>query len=481
MRSGSPLLVVLGALLALVGLGFLAAGTGASWVHASQRDADGFYTSPTYELATDGYAITTEEVHLVARPGDWFPAPGELTIRIEVDPAVADQPVFLGVAAQDDVEAFLDGVAHSELARLGTDAKDVTYRSQPGTTAAEPPGDQDLWIASVEGAGPQVLTLDPTPGDWALVVMNADAAPGVEVAASAGVRSGILLPVGIGLLVTALLLLAGATTLLVLGATTTKPDGQPVPTPAPLAAGAGTYPVVVEARLDPELSRGMWLVKWLLALPHVLVLALLWPAFAVMTVVAGFAILFTGRYPRAIFDFNVGVMRWTWRVAYYAYGVLGTDRYPPFTLAHDPDYPATLDVVHPEELSRGLVLVKWWLLAIPHYLVVGVFTGGLVSWTADVGAPDGWQAVAGTGLIGVLVLVAAVALLVTGRYPSGLHDLVMGLQRWVYRVMAYAALMTDEYPPFRLDTGGAEPSRPHPDAPAGPTVEGGGRRELTHT
>ena len=96
----------------------------------------------------------------------------------------------------------------------------------------------------------------------------------------------------------------------------------------------------------------------------------LWIAFAVMTVVAFFAILITARYPRGIFDFNLGVLRWTWRVAFYPYSALGTDRYPPFSLGPEPDYSATLDVAHPERLSRGLVLVKWWLLAIPQYLVV---------------------------------------------------------------------------------------------------------------
>lgn len=213
------------------------------------------------------------------------------------------------------------------------------------------------------------------------------------------------------------------------------------------------YPVRVTAELDPEVSRWLWLVKWVLAIPHWISLFFLWISFVVLSVLAFFGILFTGRYPRAIFDFNLGVLRWSWRVTYYAYGGLGTDRYPPFTLADVPDYPAQLDVPYPEHLSRRLVLVKWWLLALPHYLVIAFFVGG--------GAYAGSQTVQpflfGGGLIGLLVLVAAIVLLVTGHYPRPVFDLVIGLQRWVLRVAAYAALMTDDYPPFRLDQGGAEP------------------------
>ncbi len=135
-----------------------------------------------------------------------------------------------------------------------------------------------------------------------------------------------------------------------------------------------SYPLTLKGELSVPPARGWWLIKWLLALPHFIILVFLWVAFVVVAIIAFFAILYTRKYPRGLFDFNAGVLKWTWRVGFYSCGALGTDKYPPFTLG-DADYPAELQVEYPEKLSRGLVLVKWWLLAIPHYIVVSILTG----------------------------------------------------------------------------------------------------------
>ncbi|MQS09271.1 DUF4389 domain-containing protein [Streptomyces alkaliphilus] len=223
------------------------------------------------------------------------------------------------------------------------------------------------------------------------------------------------------------------------------------------------FPVRVEADPDEPLSRWLWLVKWLLLIPHYFLLAFLWTAFVVVTVIAFFAILFTARYPRPLFDFNLGVLRWTWRVAYYTTGAFATDRYPPFSLGVRPEYPARLTIEFPEQLSRGLVLVKWWLLAIPHYLVVGILTA----------PPSGGEQFSPPGLITLLAFFAIIAVTFTAVYPRGLFDLMIGLNRWVLRVAAYVALMTDAHPPYRLDQGPREPGPEEPTTLPGPGNEMG--------
>jgi hypothetical protein len=218
------------------------------------------------------------------------------------------------------------------------------------------------------------------------------------------------------------------------------------------------YPLSMQGFFDQP-SRALWLIKWLLLIPHYVILAFLWFAFWIVTVIAFFAILFTTRYPRGLFDFNVGVIRWSWRVSFYGYTALGTDRYPPFTLADVPDYPAHLELEYPERLNRWLPLIKW-LLAFPQYILVGALVGS--GYVVAISVQDDGRAVTYStpSLIGACVLIGAIAMLFTTRYPPGLFDFALGINRWGNRLLVYLALMTDRYPPFRLDQGSMDIESP---------------------
>jgi hypothetical protein len=453
MRGGRIVLLVIGVLLAMSAVGLMAVGSVGLWAHTFLRDDAGFLTTDTTELASDGYAITAEDIDLPATAADWGTWRDRLDVRLTAT-STAGADVFVGVGPEDDVRAYLTDVAHDRVRTIGPG--ETTYDRVQGTATPQAPGEQTFWTASQAGPGSQTLTWAAESGRWSFVIMNADGSQGVDITARAGARTDLLLPLSVAVLVGGLLLLGVAATLVVLAL---RPDQRAAVVPVASVPGrtaSTAYPLALRGHFDPTVSRWQWLVKWLLLIPHFLVLAVLWLVFVVLTVVAGFAILFTGRYPRAIFDLNVGILRWAWRVSFYGYSMLGTDRYPPFSLEED-DYPAQLTIVYPERLSRGLVLVKWWLLAIPHYLIVAVLTGVWLTWSLAISNDTSWEITFAGGLIGLLALIAGVVLLFRGRYPDGLFDLLMGFNRWVYRVIAYAALMTDVYPPFRLDGGAEEP------------------------
>jgi hypothetical protein len=436
---------VLGSLLGLAALGLVVAGAVLALAYAVVRDDDGFFTTATVPLSTPTAALTAEDIDLGGPGDDWLFE--NVDGRLKVTAALAGgEPVFVGIARERDLDAYLAGVLHDQVDEFDPDAP--TYvRSGGALRPLASPAEQDFWVARATGGGEQTAEWKVRTGDWAAIVLRADGRPGVVADVQAGGKSEWVLWIALVMLGLGTLGLAGAGAIIWSAA---HVAGRPpaagaagaaaVATPAAAVAETTGYPVKVEARLDEPLSPWLWLVKWLLTIPHWIVLAFLWLATAMLTIVAFFAILFTGRYPRSLFDFNVGVLRWTWRVSYYAYGALATDRYPPFTLQRA-DYPCELEVPYPERLSRGLVLVKSWLLAIPHLLIAAVFLGG--SWAATE-----WSA---PGLLTVLVLVAGVVLLFTGRYPRDVYRLVVGVNRWLLRVAAYVLLMRDEYPPFRLE------------------------------
>ena len=184
------------------------------------------------------------------------------------------------------------------------------------------------------------------------------------------------------------------------------------------------YPVTFDVAYPESPNRWLILIRWLLAIPHYIVLPLLAAAVAVVEVVTFFTILFARTFPAGLHGFSVGVHRWALNVGAY---VLFLDRYPPFSMGEGAYPHVTFTVAKPEELNRWSVLVRW-LLVIPHAIVL-----------------------AALGAIAVLVLVPfAIAVLVTGRYPRGLFEFYVGIGRWQARASAYLMHLAERYPPFSL-------------------------------
>ena len=201
MRPLKVVLLVLGSIAALLGLALMAAGGVLVGIHATQRDADGYYTTSTERFETPTFALTSEDLQLGGHPDgrDWGLLRHIGTARIEAQGS-SGGAVFVGIARHDDVERFLAASAHDQLTDVSTDPFEPTYRRQAGEIPPAAPAAQGFWAASAAGAGPQTLTWEIQRGAWDVVVMNADASRGITVDVSAGIKTGLLLPIGIGLL-----------------------------------------------------------------------------------------------------------------------------------------------------------------------------------------------------------------------------------------------------------------------------------------
>jgi hypothetical protein len=197
-------------------------------------------------------------------------------------------------------------------------------------------------------------------------------------------------------------------------------------TPPAVATAESDYPLRFDVEYPEKLSHWKVLLKWLFAIPQLIVVYLLQIVLGVMVFIAFFAILFTKRWPQGMWDFAVQIERWSANVVVYGY-LLMRDEYPPFN-GEPGQYPVIYELDQPEELSRWLIFVKW-LLVIPHLIVLAFV------WLAAI----------------VVVFIAFFAILFTGRWPRGMFDFVVGAMRWTLRVNAYAQwLQTDRYPPFSL-------------------------------
>lgn len=188
-----------------------------------------------------------------------------------------------------------------------------------------------------------------------------------------------------------------------------------------MSVSSRAYPVQLSFERAPTYSRLLIFVKWLLVIPHYIALMFLGIGAWMVIIVSWFAVLITGRYPRGMFDYMVGVQRWGLRAG--AYYMLLTDKYPPFSLQDDPSYPVHFDIEYPERIARWRPLVHW-LLVIPAYIVAVLML--YVAFFVD--------------------FLAWFAILITGRFPDGLFNIVTVALRWQANVVAYAYWMTDRYP-----------------------------------
>ena len=449
MSAGRIVLLVFGVIFLLIAVGMLFGGGALVWADQTLKDSEGFLATDTVNLERSSYAITTHPADIDFR--GWWPwGRGDFgTIKVEGSNYNPAQQIFIGIAEQSDVEDYLDNVEYDEIRDFKiyrpdpNETYEVEYTRHYGNAAPEAPTDQTFWVAEAYGSGTQTLEWELEEGTWVLVLMNADGSKGIDLSGVVGIKVPWIFGVGLGLLIGGIVLLIIAVVMIVLASRGPKVSGvKAVPAAAAPPEAKPPHPLTFKGELTEPLSQWLWLVKWFLLIPHFIVLFFLWIAAVVLWVLSFFAILFTSKYPRSFFDFNVGVLRWTWRVGFYSYLALGTDKYPPFTLKAG-GYPAELDVTYPERLNSGLVLVKWWLLAVPHYFVLAFFWGSPELWWGNWGAR--WP-----GLGFMLVLFAAIVLLFTGRYPKDIYNLVLGINRWTARVATYSGLMTDRYPPFRL-------------------------------
>jgi hypothetical protein len=197
--------LVIGALLVLLSLALLGGGGTGLWADLIQREA-GYVTTDVHEFSTSGSALATESTHLGSPGVGWLYSPGLLgKVRVRVTPVSGGPSLFVAIGRSTDVDRYLAGVNHTVISDFfGNKAEAVG-----GGTPRSAPGTQHFWVASSTGPGSRTLKWDPHSGSWTVVVMNANARPGISVRADLGARMPAVLWIAIGLLIAGVVFLAG--------------------------------------------------------------------------------------------------------------------------------------------------------------------------------------------------------------------------------------------------------------------------------
>ena len=221
---------MVGAVLAMTASGLLVGGFGTLWADRVARDADGYLISPVRTLSTGQYAVASEQIKMNTPDVSWaLPDRWLGTVRLEATSTGAQGPLFVGVAPTADVSSYLSSVGYATVVNLT--ARTTTYREHAGGAPATPPGEASFWAASVSGTGTQALSWKPQPGDWTLVVMNADGSQGVAVNAAIAATLPVLGWLWVVLVVSGLVLLAIGVLVIVLAVTAASRA------PAPASSG----------------------------------------------------------------------------------------------------------------------------------------------------------------------------------------------------------------------------------------------------
>src|SRR4029079_3217731 len=218
MKPGRIVALVFGCLAALIGIALFLGTIALGVVYGTQRDSAGFFTTGTVRLVSTTAALRSEEIDLGSdeNPDRWPFHDGDLAkVRIRAE-APANGEIFVGIAHTSDVDAYVDGVAHDEVSDIHWSNDRVRYVRVPGDRAALPaPGDQDIWVATDQGAGRQTVTWDVQGGNGSVVVMNADGSEGVTADVGIGVKVDVLPWIILGIGIAALVFLGIAVGLII--------------------------------------------------------------------------------------------------------------------------------------------------------------------------------------------------------------------------------------------------------------------------